>query len=339
MKRTSTVALLLLFAYAIPLLSCSQDDDGKKEIGFSEHINSPVTQVGDKVLATHLLEDSSGNIYWAIGGRGHLYRSTDGGVTFSQHVNPQVGGAHSTHLLEDSSGNIYWAFATGPDKKAYLYRSTDGGETFSEHTNSPVSAGHRVNDTYLLEDSSGGIYWAFVSTDYNSYLYRSTDGGATFSEHPNSPVTTGGFVHDTHLLEDSSGNIYWAFGSYDRKAYLYRSTDGGETFSEHTNYPITTELAIRTQTLHLLEDSSGNIYWTFGSINGKAYLYRSTDGGETFSEHTNSPVTTNKLIFIVTSHGDSPPFLTTNPHLFRDINVSLPQFTLFWLAPPAFRGI
>jgi len=44
-------------------------------------------------------------------------------------------------------------------------------------------------------------------------------------------------------------------------------------------------------------------------------------------------------IVAVTSREVSPPFLTTIPHLPRDISVSLPQFTLFWLAPPACRGI
>ncbi|MCK4791039.1 MAG: exo-alpha-sialidase, partial [Desulfobacteraceae bacterium] len=46
----------------------------------------------------------------------------------------------------------------------------------------------------------------------------------------------------------------------------------------------------------LFEDSSGDIYWAFTSWDNKAYLYRSTDGGSTFSEHSNSPITTKGVV-------------------------------------------
>jgi hypothetical protein len=227
----------------------------------------------------HLLESESGDLFWSFGSQNNhasLYRSTDGGVNWSEVESVNTGNNLSTdHLIESSTGDLFWSFG-GFSNFAYLYRSTDGGASWSEVES--VNTGETIRTDHLLESESGDLFWSFGSEDNHAYMYRSTDGGVNWSEVES--VTTGDNVWTDHLIESSTGDLFWSFGGFSNFAYLYRSTDGGASWSEVES--VNTGETIRTD--HLLESESGDLFWSFGSEDNHAYMYRSTDGGVNWSE-------------------------------------------------------
>jgi hypothetical protein len=227
-------------------------------------------------IADHMLESSSGDIFWSFSSEetAYIYRSTDGGGSWNEVESVSTGERITTiHLLESGGGDLFWSFGSR-DNTAYLYRSTDSGASWSEVES--VTTGDSIWTDHLLESGGGDLFWSFGSGDNTAYLYRSTDSGASWSEVES--VTTGDSIWTDHLLESGGGDLFWSFGSGDNTAYLYRSTDGGSNWSENE-----TVITDSIETDHLLE-ANGTLFWSFAGWDDAAYLYKSTDWGDTWSE-------------------------------------------------------
>jgi len=157
-----------------------------------------------------------------------------------------------------------------------LYRSTDGGDSWSlvlqKDTNYDSSL-HRMyahNIAYDLASATTTTpaarwYVAF----HNDGLYRSDDGGITWSESPVSSLAGHATVYSvmTHPTDGQTVFVTTSSG-------LYRSTARGAGLAKHGNLP-----AGAVSSIQINPENPLVIYVT---VKGTG-LYRSTDGGTTFS--------------------------------------------------------
>jgi cytoskeletal protein CcmA (bactofilin family) len=95
--------------------------------------------------------------------------------------------------------------------------------------------------------------------------------------------------------QDSGNNANWTINlgvcvpSLDELHYRWRYDNGGEGENWSTSSIITTGNYVLSG-VDILQDSSGNLFWSFGSYDKKAYLYKSTNNGQNWS--TSSIITT-----------------------------------------------
>ena len=272
-------------------------------------------------LAATASGDSQGCDQDPVDQRG-IYRSTDGGLTWTLRANPVTGDCQngydsilagqgwyaSTILVAKTSAKTL--YAGGLD----LWKSTDGGATWTKksHWDEDPSSPHYVHadihalaweGTKLLIGDDGGVQ-------------RSSDGGATFSGLDTGIVTrqyyaAGVSAADRNLIiggaQDNGTNIRTgATGSYreviggdgfgvavhpTNPAILYgsvygsrifRSTDGGMNFDEIT--PDFGPAENRPFITPLtIDPTNGSVLYT-----GSNHLWKTADGGTTWSKTSSS---------------------------------------------------
>ncbi len=146
----------------------------------------------------------------AVGERGHILISTDGGESWRQ-----VGAPTRTMLTAVSfhDGKLGWA--VGHD--AVILRSTDGGESWRQVHHDP-EAGGPLFDVYFGDDKRG-----FAIGAYGLFL-ESRDGGESWQRRTISESD----AHLHQLARSATGRLYLAA----ERGVLLRSDDGGERWSE-----------------------------------------------------------------------------------------------------------
>ena len=198
---------------------------------------------------------------WASSNEGLVYKTTDGGTSWSK-VSTLVGTHLSNNTLKlmvDSTGKYYAHLGDRLD----LYSSTDNGASWT-------SVATDVGAFHL--DSNDVLYITQVvvgpSFQYVSQVSSSADGGASWTTLGD--VVTPANAPASQIAMDGAGNLYvlqTGFGDG-----VYRSTDGGASWtsiSELTSFPAA-----------LAADEQGNLY---------AYasgLYVSNDNGANWTKKT-----------------------------------------------------
>jgi PKD repeat protein len=157
-----------------------------------------------------------------------------------------------------------------------LYRSTDGGDSWSlvlqKDTNYDSSL-HRMyahNIAYDLASATTSTpaarwYVAF----HNDGLYRSDDGGVTWSTTPVSSLSGHATVYSVLTHPTDGKTVYVATSSG-----LYRSTARGASLAKIGNLP--------SGAVSSIQINPQNPLVIYATVKGTG-LYRSTDGGTTFS--------------------------------------------------------
>ncbi len=164
-----------------------------------------------------------------------LYRSVDGGATWTKLTSGLPGGATPLGRIgvAVSPSNPATVYAIFADEIGYflgLYRSTDGGDHWSTRSAGGLgsfysSYGWWFGRIYVAPTDPADL-WAD-----GIYLYRSTDGGNNFFD-------TGGIMHaDHHAQWFSPSNPNLILKGND--GGLYRSADGGGVWDFIGNMPIT----------------------------------------------------------------------------------------------------
>ena len=242
-------------------------------------------------LATALVIDGSGNLYWAIANsyngtthalNSYIYEITSGG-TQTVFATASTIGASGTALAFDGSGNLYWAISNNYDGTTYnqtsnVYKITGGG---IQSTFTSVSTSGALG-TSLAFDTTGNLYWAVINNNNDttnsltSYVYKITGGGVrtTFT----TASTTGGY--GTSIAFDVQGNLYWAVTNYGVGTsslvnYVFRINSAAES-STFTSATIT-----GAQGTSLIIDGQSNVLWAIavfgtGSLAETSFLYEVT---------------------------------------------------------------
>jgi photosystem II stability/assembly factor-like uncharacterized protein len=202
-------------------------------------------------------------------------------------------------MIDSSNG---WAIAN-----SQVLRTTDSGVTWYDVTMPGVSA---VGSGFFQNSNMGWVI--ATSTEGNGSLYRTTDGGFTWTRF-NAPFSSG-YIQ---FLDSNNGFVLEITGAAMNKqsVILYKTTDGGATWVQNYNNDPT--LPGASNTLPLGGHKNGMTFrdattgWVGGDIpmNGYFYLYKTTDGGVTWTRQSLPIPAGYEAAFITTA---APTFFGSN---------------------------
>jgi photosystem II stability/assembly factor-like uncharacterized protein len=162
---------------------------------------------------------------------GMVYRSTDGGATWSAFPAPNSGGLYYNMYdlaVDPTNAQVIHVAAECWDGKAWkmsYLKSTTGGSTWVAKdltTNSGCGWAVSVDPVNPLVVYVGGYTTDGIS--YMGALMKSVDGGASFADATSSIV---GYVYSIYADETRPGRVF--VGTY---AGVFRSTNSGSTWSQ-----------------------------------------------------------------------------------------------------------
>lgn len=231
---------------------------------------------GNGRLNTVCFHPTDSNTLWVGAPAGGLWKSTDGGVTWSSNTDELATLGVSSILIDPTNTNVMY-IGTGDrdagDAPGFgVYKSVNGGSSWTQSNsgmgNKEVGAMlmHPNNSSYILAATSGGIY-------------RSQNGGSTWTLESNTS-----FYKD---IKYKPGNPNVVYASETTSAAgFYRSTDGGDSWTE-----ITTGLPSNPQRYVIgVSEADSNIVYLLCSVSSAfGGLYKSSDAGQTFSTQSTTP--------------------------------------------------
>ncbi|HEV3153908.1 MAG TPA: hypothetical protein VGZ02_08905 [Candidatus Baltobacteraceae bacterium] len=195
--------------------------------------------------------------------RGGLYKSTDGGATWTQlHGGLPAGVGRIGLAVAQSDSNRLYAWVNDADGCG-IYRSSDAGATWTK-TNSEERVCGRGDDFsgVAVDPADADIVYAA-----NTSTYRSTDAGKTWTAIKGAP---GGDDYHTIWIDPTDRNIILL--GVDQGATL--SVNYGRTWSSWYNQPT-------AQFYHVITDNRFP-YWVFGGQqeSGSAEVASRSEDGE-----------------------------------------------------------
>lgn len=216
------------------------------------------TSVGPELgQFTRLTTSPDGRIVFAYSQNGGLFRSADGGTTFSP-LRQNVNLTFSEMTFDPRRpGRIWFGTAIG------AYRSDDNGATFQAKSVGLVNpAVYRID----FDPHDGNRLWATTSTR----VFVSSDGGETWSGNAAGPTLIKGLAADPA----HAGRV-WVI-SNNTATPLWRSVDGGATWATYgTGLPQAFPYGLA------VDPSNPDRLWVSFTSAG---IYRSEDAGATWSK-------------------------------------------------------
>ncbi len=211
------------------------------------------------------------NIYWVGAPSGGLWKTSDGGETWTvQNDDHTVIGVSDIVVMQDYSESKTLFIATG-DRDAWdnrsvgVLKSTDGGDSWEESLTFSVKEGV-LTTRLLLHPNDSTIY---AST--NKGVYKTTDRGENWNK-----------ISDTALIdmEFKPGDPNVMYGSTNKNpCKIYKSSNAGENWTEIES--ITSNRIELTVT----PDDPEIVYAVVSNtLSGLEGIYRSDDSGESYSK-------------------------------------------------------
>lgn len=264
----------------------------------------PVTTFGaSRSIRNILVHPGNRNVVFVSTNAG-LYRSADAGATYSL-----VATAPATYACWDviwgGGENFILSAETDPANAngataGKLFRSADGGASWVATT----GVGAAVTRISLaVAPSNRQRMYAMASTSANQLekLYKSLDGGATWTAVSSTGVTDilngQGWYNHMILVDRTSPDTVYIGGAL----YVAKSTNAGSSWAKKSDWLAQNSLPYVHADMHCAtQDANGTLY--VGSDGG---VFKSTDGGTTFSDALNIGITSH-LIYSVGSSLATP---------------------------------
>jgi PKD domain len=215
------------------------------------------------------------------GSAGGIYRSTDGGVSFTQTLSHRI-----SDLVQDPNNADSLLLATGGCSncgKSGIYGSSDFGQSWTPLYT--YDAGVAIGNTKLgITRTNPAVVYASFLDDKNVHngIYRSTDAGANWTKQSVEPTMcpaaasgTNQCSYDHWIAPDPVNPSTVYFGSID----LYKSTDGANTWTNILNVYGTGPIATTHPDQHVAAFGPGGMLF----IGNDGGVYQSGNGGSSFS--------------------------------------------------------
>jgi photosystem II stability/assembly factor-like uncharacterized protein len=209
---------------------------------------------------------------YALGGVG-IYRSTDGGNSWTLIGNNVFSGQRINEIIIDPNNRNKWIISTD----AGIYITTNGGSTFTR-TLSGVASALRMHPT------NPNILWAALGNIWGSStngVYVSTNGGSTWTRYTALPLGTSVGRIELDVCRSNPNVIYVVLGQTisagARIHSVWKTTNGGSTWTQLSGAPAGNgqswyDLVMR------VDPSNPNIAYV-----GEVDLFRTTDGGSSWT--------------------------------------------------------
>jgi photosystem II stability/assembly factor-like uncharacterized protein len=222
---------------------------------------------------------SNTNIIFAGSASGGLWKSTNGGTTWTSNTDA-LGSLGVTAIVFDPNNSDIMYMATGDADAGDTYsigvlKSVDGGTTWSTtglnySTSSTATiralVAHPTNSNILLATTNSGIY-------------RTTNAGANWS------LSSSGTARDLEVNK-TDPTIWYATKN---NSGVFKSTDGGVTFSNLTGVGLPASPPGRIG-IAVAASSPSTVYALYVNATDGFYgLYRTTNAGASWSLQSNTP--------------------------------------------------
>jgi photosystem II stability/assembly factor-like uncharacterized protein len=213
----------------------------------------------------------------SVNGLGRIYRTSDGGGTFTE-VLDQPGTYFRAALMLDEShgfvGNIGPDYYPGVTDSIPLYETKDGGDNWAPVTNITGPAPKGICNFSKLDDQH---LFASGRVGGPSFFLKSTDGGASWiSKELTSQI---GMLIDSHFRTPLEGVLLGGTSSSSPNTLILRTTDGGESWAPVFEGTHPGELGWKFSFPSELVGYASVI----GQSSPSAFL-KTTDGGATWQE-------------------------------------------------------
>ena len=199
---------------------------------------------------------------WAVGSRGTLLSTTDGGRTWKSKSSPIEDTIRDIYFTDDQNGVIVcersiYDLQTNDEPRAYLLKTMDGGEHWKKVTIRGGSVDARLMRTVFTRDGRG---WAFGE---GGAMFVTSDAGSSWMrlQAPTRYLLLGG------AMVNESG---WLVGA---GSTILQTNDGGETW-HHARFAV--PVNVRFNATSFLNDRIGWAVGTSGSI------FRTVNGGRSW---------------------------------------------------------
>ena len=155
-----------------------------------------------------------------------FFKSTDGGVSFTQKVQGEVGGMD---VIITEPDYVYINKTDG------VYVSTDSAETFTKKGNAGFPAGGHARYLKVSPADKNRMLICSDTPDWFKKIYRTTDGGERWVESTIDKTTNNFLPYNNRqsmfAWHPTDPNIVWSFGG----DWTTKSTDGGAVFKWNHN--------------------------------------------------------------------------------------------------------
>lgn len=230
------------------------------------------------------------NIGWAANGYyAAVYKTTDGGVTWSEQLNESMlGGAYYFRNIEFLNSNIGFLGTLNGE----FFKTIDGGDNWTLVDNIPTNPLAICGLDTIGESTIYGCGAFFTP----AYIIKSTDSGTTWQYIDMSAYANA--LVEIYFLDENTGFVS---GKNSNGGTILKTTDGGITWTEIFNSNIIGEYVWKLQIL----ENSPNVF--FGSIESVSpylgQLIKSTDYGNTWNSYDAPETIIQAVGFISESHG------------------------------------
>ncbi|MGH7598227.1 MAG: fibronectin type III domain-containing protein [bacterium] len=213
-----------------------------------------------------------------------VLKSIDGGATWTQTgLSWQLSAAMSIYEMVIDPGNPEVLVAATSDG---IYRTSDGGSTWTQQLN--LASGRNTYDIVINPTNSNILFAALYSyNSSNNGVYKSSDNGVTWTKLtsglPLDATTTGRI---SLSISPSNPNVVYAgFSKASDSALLgiYRTSDGGNNWTLQSTSPNHYGSQGWYNNVIAVDPANPDIVYS-----GGLYMYKSTNGGVTWTNVTTS---------------------------------------------------
>jgi len=239
----------------------------------------------DTIFSQAILSESlqavfflNGKDGFVSGYNGGIYKTTDSAKNWIQQNSTTTLPIHDLFFVDAMQG-----FAVGGQNTCggtgctipggFILKTIDGGNTWMK-VYTPLNK-IEISSIYFITTSIG----FFVG---DNVIIKTTDGGQTWSEHKIDNL--GGTMMQVKFVNQQTGYIVCAFDK------LVKTEDGGLTWQVTSPQPIRGYLSI--------SEANGSIY-----VSGQGKMMKSTNGGDSWTELSNTPYNIYFIHFISDSKG------------------------------------
>lgn len=253
-RLTAACAVLLLAAHCLPLNARSAAEGGweRRPSGTLAWLHS-----------VHFVDARKG---WAVGGKGALLSTDDGGRSWRAARSPSDDTLRDIFFTDDRTGWIVcerdlFRLRTNDEQRSYLLKTEDGGATWRRVELLKSDVNVRLVRVVFADAEHG---WSFGE---EGALFATADGGRTWARQR---VPTRNLLLGASFRDARRGWLVGAGGTF------LHTTDGGETWLAGSVAGPTARPAPRINAVSFIDERRG---WAVGS--GGA-VYATADGGRSW---------------------------------------------------------